>query len=111
MEAKLTEQLHQLLESANASDLVDVIVELHDDGELEAAEPQTKSQRIAHLKETFNRKVVPLQETVKSIGGEVTEEAWINQTLHVRVRADQVNLLGAHDEVATLDVPRPLSRD
>ena len=111
MEAKLSEQLRQLLQSKGASELVDVIVELHESEQPKAAAPQTRSQRIDHLKETFNRKVVPIQETVRSSGGEVTGEAWINQTVRVRLPADKVTLLCDHDEVARLDVPRVLKSD
>jgi hypothetical protein len=111
MEAKLSEQLRQLLQSKDASELVDVIVELHHDEEDNAETPQTRNQRIVHLKETLNRKLVPLQETIQSIGGEVTGQVWLNQTLRVRLPADKVGLLCDHDEVARLDVTHSLQRD
>jgi len=111
MEAKISEQLRQLIQSTNASDYVDVIIELHHDQEDDAVEPQTRDQRIAHLKETFSRKIIPLQEKIQGIGGEVTGQAWINQTLRVRVSADKISLLRDHDEVARLDVPHSLERD
>jgi hypothetical protein len=108
---KLSEQVTQLLQSKDASDFVDVIVELQHSDEDDAAAPQTRNERIAYLKEAFNRRIAPLKETIKSIGGEITEQAWINQTLRVRVPADKINLLSDHDEVAKLDLPRPLERD
>ena len=111
METKLTEQLSEVLQSKDASDLVDIIVELYRTGKNEAEIPQTRNERIAHLKEAFNRKIGPLEGTIKSIGGEIRGQAWINQTLQVRVPADKVCLLSEHDEVAKLDVPHPIVRD
>ena len=111
METKLSDQLRQLLQSTDASQLVDVVVELYHDPTLEAVAPQNRSQRIAHLKESLSRKAVPLQETLKSIGGEVTGEVWLNQTLRVRLPADKVSLLSDQDEVAKLDVEHQLERD
>jgi len=111
MEAKLTEQLSEVLQAKDASDLVDVIVELYRTEKNEPAIPQTRNERIAHLKEAFNRKIVPLEETIKTIGGEITGQAWINQTVRARLPADKVSLLSDHDEVAKLDVPHPLMRD
>lgn len=111
MEAKLTEQLSEVLQSKDASDLIDVIVELYPSAEDEAAAPQTRSERIAQSKSAFNRKIIPLEETIKSIGGEITGQAWINETLRARVPADKVSLLSDHEEVAKLDIPHPLVRD
>ena len=111
MEAKLTQQLSEVLQSKQASDLVEVIVELYRTEKLEPATPQTRNERIAHLKEAFNRRIAPLEETIKTIGGEITGRAWINQTVRVRVPADKVSLLSDYDEVAKLDVPHPLVRD
>jgi hypothetical protein len=111
MEARLNEELLQVLESMDAAELVDVIVEVREGEGREPAPPQTRNQRIAHLKETFRRKIVPLQEAIRSIGGEVTGEAWLNQTLRVRLPAGNVSRLCDHDEVASLDVPHALERD
>jgi hypothetical protein len=111
MSAKLSEQLSEVLQSKQASDLIDVIIEFHRTEKLEPATPQTRNERIAHLKEVFNRRIVPLEEIIKTIGGEITGQAWINQTVRVRVPADKVSLLSNYDEVAKLDVPHPLVRD
>jgi hypothetical protein len=111
MEAKLSEQLVQLLQSKQPSDIVDVIVELYPGEKDETAAVQTRNERIAQSKEAFNRKIVPLEETIKRIAGEITGRAWINDTVRVRVRADTVSLLSGHDEVAKLDTPHPLTRD
>ena len=111
MESKLSEQLAQHLQSTGTSELLDVIIELHQKKEAEATPSQSRTERIANLKETFSRKIAPLEETIRQIGGEVTGQAWINQTLRVRVPADKVKLLSAYDQIAKLDLPHLLKRD
>lgn len=110
MQAKLSEQLDQLIQSTEASDLIEVIVELYPSNEPEAV-GETRSERIAQSKAAFSRKIAPLEETIKSIGGEITGEAWINETIRARVPANKVSLLCDHDEVAKLDVPHQLVPD
>ena len=111
MEAKVSEQLNQVLESKAASDFVDVIIELHPAEEDDATAAQTRTERIAYAKEAFDRKIVPLEATIKTLGGEITGRAWINDTVRVRVPADKVNLLSGQEEIAKLDVPHSLVRD
>lgn len=111
MEAKLSEQLGRLLQSKSASDLIEVIVELYPSDEPEPVTGQTRSEQIAQSKAAFNRKIVPLEETIKSCGGEITGVAWINETVRARVPADKLSLLADHDEVAKIDLPRPLVPD
>ena len=111
METKLSEPLRQLLQTTDASNLVDVIVELHRGEQHEAPARRTRDQHIAHLQEALNRKIGPLEEIVRSIGGEITGKVWLNQTLRVRLPADKISLLSDHDEVAKLDVPHLIKRD
>ena len=111
MESKLSEQLAQHLQFTDASDLLDVIIELHQNKDTEAPENQSRTERIANLKESFSRNVAPLEETIRSIGGEVTGQAWLNQTLRVRLPADKIRLLSDYDQVAKLDLPHLLKRE
>ena len=111
MEAKLSAQLGQVLQSKDPSDFVEVIVELYPSEEPEAATAQTRDEKIAQSKRAFDLRIVPLHETIKSIGGEITGQAWINETLRVRVPADKVSVLSDHAEVAKIDVPHRLGLD
>jgi hypothetical protein len=115
MQTKVSEQLSELLQSKEPSDYVDVIVELHQTDEDEASgqggAPLTRNERITQSKDRFDRRIVPLQETIRKIGGEITGQAWINETLRVRVPADKVKLLSDDDDVAKVDIPHPLTRD
>ena len=111
MEPKLTRQLNQVLQSKDPSDFVEVIVELYPSEEPQTTAPLTRDEKIAQSKAAFEKKIGPLEQTIKSIGGEITGQAWINETLRVRVPADKVGSLSDLDDVAKLDVPHSLIPD
>lgn len=108
---KLSEQLTQNLDEKDPSGLLDVVIELHGGVEAGKNATQSRADRIAALKESFNRSAAPVEEAVRKVGGEVTGHAWINQTLRARVPADKVKQLSEHDRVAKLDIPHPIERD
>src|SRR5947207_1760158 len=110
MESKMSEQLTEHLRGKGESGLLDLVVELHQ-SDREATAPQSQTENIAALKETFSRNVARLEETVRRIGGEVTGRAWINQTIRVRAPADKIDQISSHDEVAKIDLPHTLERD
>lgn len=109
MDAKLKSELAEQLEKMNASDLLDVILELHPQAEPPAAEPASRSELIAARKDAFNQSVGPIEEEVRKLGGEVTGRAWINQTVRARVPAEGVKELSKHEKVAALDLPHPIA--
>lgn len=109
--AQLSARLSKELENAQASDFVDVIVEIRRDQAAGPDQDASRSERIAALKESFNREVEPVEEVIREVGGEVTGRAWINQTLRARVPAAKVKDLAAHDRVQTVDLPHALTPD
>ena len=110
MESKMSEQLTEHLRGKSESELLELIVELHSNYP-ETTAPQSRTEKIAALKENFSRNVARLEETVRRIGGEVTGQAWINQTVRVRAPADKIGQISSHNEVAKIDLPHALERD
>lgn len=110
MSTKISKQLNDRLEKTNASDLLDVVIELR--GRVEAAtESLSRNEKIAALKEAFTRNVAPVEDAVGRIGGVVTGQAWINQTVRARVPADRVRELSEHEQIKVLDAPHPIERE
>lgn len=112
MSTKISEKLTEKLENTGTSDLLDVIIELYPRAESAAtSHAQSRSEKIAAMKESFTRNVAPVEEAVRKAGGEVTGHAWINQTVRARVPADRVRELSEHERVAVLDAPHPIEAE
>lgn len=114
MTNKLTDKLAEKLEETDASDLLEIILELG--SQAESAQPPTEEKRsrgekIASLKEAFSRDAAPIEEAVRKAGGEVTGRAWINKTMRARVPAQSVKELSEHEKIAALDTPSPIKPD
>jgi hypothetical protein len=104
---KVTGELVSRIETSDADGLVDVVVEL---APLEepAVETRDRQAAIQARKDGFRVAAEPIVETIRSCGGEVTGEAWINQTLRARVPASAIALIAAEDTVAVVDVPHTI---
>jgi hypothetical protein len=112
MAVGLSPELNEELTKTGSSDLVEVVLELHRrDTSAQAAAGGLRSEKIAALKESFNRDADPVEEMIRSVGGEVTGRAWINQTVRARVPAQKIKQLAAHEKVRTVDLPHPLTPD
>jgi hypothetical protein len=116
MTNKLTEKLAEKLEKTDASDLLEIILELGSKSESSSQQPsaqetRSRGEKIAALKEAFSRDAAPIEEAVRRVGGEVTGRAWINKTMRARVPAQSVKELSQHEEIAALDTPNPLKPD
>lgn len=111
MTFKMSASLAKRLKDADASDEVEIILELRPASEPEAtseSEHLSRSEKIAAKKEAFSRSVTPIKEAIRKLGGEITGLAWINQTVRARVPAQSVEELSGQEEVAALDTPNPL---
>ncbi len=112
MTSKLTTPLAKQLEEAGASDLLEIILELRPQAESATAQgKQSRSEKIAALKDAFSREMTPIEEAVRKVGGEVTGRAWINQTVRARVPAQRVKELSEYEKIVTLDIPHPIKSD
>jgi hypothetical protein len=112
MSNKISDKLSEKIKGTSASDLLDVIIELHPHADSAAAtETLSRSEKIAALKGAYARNVAPVEEAVRQAGGEVTGHAWINQTVRARVPADRVRELSEHERIAVLDAPHPIEAE
>ena len=112
MAAKLSAELEQRLQGADASTLLDIVVELR--SALEESGPggmASRAERIAARKADAERCFAPLEEAIVRVGGEVTGHAWINKTLRARLPAKEVLSLCRREEIATLDIPHGLQAE
>lgn len=106
---KVSPGLARSLEHAGGDELVELVVELQPIAAV-PARAAPRAERIASLREAFQREAAPVEAAIRSGGGEVVGAAWINQMLRARVPAGCVAGLAALDEVLLLDVPRPLEQ-
>lgn len=109
---KISESLAAQLQGSEDDELVEVVVEL------EATAPAgvtrgggSRSERMAAVKEAFERGAQPLESEIESAGGEITGRAWINQTLKARVPKRAVAAVTDRREVRRLDVTQRIERD
>src|SRR6185503_11946439 len=105
MGSKVTEELRTMLERFEASEILDVVIELRPENEPKTRQPQTRAEKIATLKKNFSRDLAPVEEAIRNAGGELTGQAWINRTVRARVPTDCVKQLSEHEHIAKLDVP------
>jgi hypothetical protein len=100
-DSKITPELRA--RAGDAEEPIDVIVELENRGGEETG--------VEGLKAAFSASAAPVAERIANLGGEVTGEAWINQTVRARVPAKHVDQIADLDEVSVVDVPRALEAD
>ena len=96
------------MEKSDASEMLDVVIELRPESEPKAQQPQSRAEKIAALKQTFLRDLAAVEHAVRNAGGELTGQAWINRTVRARVPTDCVQKLSEHEQVARVDVPHAL---
>ena len=111
MPDKVTPDLAATLGDAEDDQLLDVVVELADADEPGEAPTADRAAKVAHLKRTFEAHATPLEELIRSLGGEVVANAWLNRTIHARVPARAVDELARAGSVAALDKPHRLDVD
>ncbi len=109
--AKATPELGAQIQEAGDDDFIDVIVELIPSDAPEEMAAQSRTEKMAAQKLAFSHATRPLRELIASDGGEITGEAWINNSLRARVRARTLRALGDALPVAAIDVARRLSRE
>ncbi len=102
--AKATPRLAAHLAAAGRSD-VEVVVELRP---VPPPASGSRQERVAAARAAFDAGLTPVTARIAEVGGTVLETAWINQTVRVRLPAAAVGALAAVDEVAGIDLPRPL---
>jgi hypothetical protein len=108
---KVTPDLAGVLDEAPDDDLLEVVVELSEPDDAGTDAPVGRSEKIAHLRESFHAQATPLEKSITSLGGEVLGKAWINRTIHARVPARAVTELARAGSIAAVDTPHRLEPD
>lgn len=71
----------------------------------------TRAEKIAARKAAFAAQSEPLIAKIRELGGDVTEQAWLNGTMHATLPKAAVRSLSEADEVSRLDLPHALKPD
>ena len=109
MPSKLTKQLRERLDRTPSDDLIDVVLEIV--APIPPPAGASRSEAIASRRKHFLEAVAPVEQRIQQMGGKVLEHAWINQTVRARVPAGTLDQLTESDDVASVDMPAPLSRE
>jgi hypothetical protein len=104
---KLSPRLVERLEMVDRVTPIEVVVELRplDPGALPVG---SRHERVAALREAFQRELAPVAERIEAAGGSVLETAWLNQTVRSRIPAGQLGRVADDDAVVTIDLARPI---
>jgi hypothetical protein len=104
---KVTPDLADALGEASEDQLLDVVVELA--GAYDAAPAGGRAAKVAYMQQSFQTTAAPLEELIRSLGGEILGSAWLNRTIHARVPARAVQELARTGSIAALDRPHELT--
>ena len=109
MGSKLSAELETSLRGADASSLMEVVVEVRPTiGTTAPSAAASRSERIAAMKAEAEQCFAPVESAISRIGGVVTGHTWLNKTLRARLPVQAVRELSEREEVAAVDVPHAL---
>ena len=103
--SKCTRALAERADNAAEGEVLDVVVELQV-RQVEPTPGATREGRIEGVRQGFERDAAAVEAAIRSAGGTVTAQAWINQTIRASVPVEALAVVAELDEVVTLDVPR-----
>jgi hypothetical protein len=106
--AKLSPRLRQELGAIDESSHLEVIIELQP---LEMPKAASRQERMAAMKEGFERELRPVAEKIIQAGGQVLETVWLNQTVRGRLPAGSVEQVAEDETVSGIDLPHKLEPD
>ncbi len=107
---KLSPKLTEALQNSSAEGPLDVVVELQQPAPVAPA-GTGRAEQIAARKEAFSKGADAIAGQILSLGGEVTGQAWINNTIRARLTKTMVSALSEAPHVKALDVPHQLQAD
>lgn len=107
-QGKLSPRLEQRLEGMDATEPLEVIVELQP---VSLPSTGTRQERIEAAKGGFERDLDTIAAVVAEAGGRVLESAWLNRTLRALIPPDGLDRVVANELVQAIDLPRPLEPD
>lgn len=106
--AKLSQRLVEELGAVDEASEVEVVVELQP---VQTPQAGSRQERIAAMKERFERELRPVAERIAQAGGRVVETAWLNQTIRSRLPAGEVPRVAEDEAVGAIDLPRRLEAE
>lgn len=104
---KISRSLAVSLEGSGPEDWLDLIVEVGTPAPQEVS-GSCRAEKIASLKDAFARRAGPVMDRIRCLGGEVTEQAWINGSLRARMLKRTIPDLSEESSVARLDLPHKI---
>ena len=107
---KITDELAKSLAGGHGEDWLELVVELEAPPSADVA-GASRADKIAARKEAFALVAGPLAEHIRGLGGEVTGEVWLNNSMRARVAKRMAPALSANESVKMLDLPRQLKVD
>jgi len=107
---KLSPKLTEALQNFNPEGPLDVVLELQEPVPVASA-GTGRAEQIAARKEAFSKGADAVAGQILSLGGEVTGQAWINNTMRARLTKKMVSALSEVPHVKALDLPRQLQAD
>lgn len=112
--SKLSADLLQHLENSKDTEMLDIIIEVSPDensNSLSEDSKLTRQERIAVRRDSFVQQSAPIETAVQEEGGEITDRAWINQTLKARIPAKAVKKISEQQNIYNLAIPRAIEKD
>lgn len=107
---KWSEKLKEYAAAAGADSPLSVILELKKTIP-EVLREGSPTQRMQQLRQSFEQQANQLKETIHSLGGEVTGEAWLNSTIAAKLPPKALHAMGREENVHHIDVPHPIERE
>lgn len=106
---KISGSLENYLSKNKLSD-VEVVIELNPVN-FQTHTSVSQKEKMAIVKEAFNKAIKPLEKIINNKGGNILHSAWINQTIKARIPTQFISDLANENSVATIDLPRSISKE
>lgn len=109
---KITPHLNDYLNNNPSSATVEVVIELSPvDTTPTQSSDAPRNEKIAQLKDAFQKNLGPVQQAIQSAGGNVTDSAWLNSTVKAVIPAANIHALANLEAITAIDLPRTLSSE
>ena len=107
--ARLSPVLQQYLQRAQPGDLVEVVLEMHDQPSPEPL-PTERRERSQARDQQFTRATQAVVQIIQSAGGTVLGSSWLSSAIKIRIPAGRIEGLLTLDRIDLIDLPRKLTR-